>query len=232
MELNALANLAEIFGAIVVVGGLAFAVVQITQFRRQRQDVVALELARSLQSPEFARALRMVLSLPDGTGAADLRERGAAYEDAAMMVSMTLESVGIMVHRGTAPPEMVWELMGGVFLKAWAKLEGWAEDVRREYGCEKFDEWIEWLADHMRRHFEEAGAQPAYRKYKDQSPRNVWSNVWLELPRGQRRAERGEVQDHIDDGGGRARRSPTPTSGEVPGFSSHFHRAPWPRPRG
>jgi hypothetical protein len=90
-----------------------------------------------------------------------------------MVVSLTLESVGIMVHRRTAAPEMVWELIGGVSVTAWDKLKGWAEDLRREHGCEKFDEWMEWLADHMTRHFDEPGAEPAFRRYRDWSPRTV-----------------------------------------------------------
>ena len=56
-DLNTLANLAEILGAVVVVGGVAFAVIQIRQFRRQRLEVASIELVRSFQSPEFTRAL-------------------------------------------------------------------------------------------------------------------------------------------------------------------------------
>jgi hypothetical protein len=37
MELSTLANLAEIIGAAIVVGGVAFAFVQLAHFRRQRQ---------------------------------------------------------------------------------------------------------------------------------------------------------------------------------------------------
>ena len=45
MDLNTAANLAEIFGAIVVVGGLAFAMIQLAHFRAQRRHTAALGLA-------------------------------------------------------------------------------------------------------------------------------------------------------------------------------------------
>lgn len=54
MELNTLANLAEIVGAIIVIGGLWFAVVQLLHYRQQRRDLAAIELARAFQSPAFA----------------------------------------------------------------------------------------------------------------------------------------------------------------------------------
>ena len=74
-SLATLANLAEILGAIVVIGGVVFAVIQIRQFRRQRLEVAAIELVRSFQSPEFTRAFTLVLELPVGLSAAELRQR-------------------------------------------------------------------------------------------------------------------------------------------------------------
>ncbi|NIP81171.1 MAG: DUF4760 domain-containing protein [Gemmatimonadetes bacterium] len=170
MSLETLANLAEIFGVLVVIGGLLFAFVEIAQYRQQRRETAALELARSFQTPEFAHALRVVLSLPDGLGAAALRREGPEVEDAAMLVSLTLESVGIMVHRRIVPADMVWELMGGVVLTAWDKLEGWIRDVRVEQDRAKFDEWIEWLSTHLRRHFLDRGVEPAYVRYAAWAP--------------------------------------------------------------
>lgn len=170
MELNALANLAEIIGAVIVIGGLWFAVVQLLHYRQQRRDLAAIEVARSFQSPAFAQAFRLIMSLPDGICAKDLRERDPDYENAAIQVSLTLESVAIMVHRRVVDLDTVWELMGGVLLDIWDKLRCWVQDVRVEQGHEKFDEWIEWLADQMKRHKVETGAQPAYRLYKDWRP--------------------------------------------------------------
>jgi hypothetical protein len=170
MDLNTLANLAEIIGVMIVIGGFAFAVIQLLHFRRERQDRAAIELARSFQTPQFAHALRMILSLPSGIRADQLRSRGEAYEDAAMLVSLTLESVGIMVHRRIVSFDMVWELMGGAILSAWDRIRDWAFAVRRDQGQEKFDEWIQWLAAQMLRYREHTGSEPAHRQYDDWRP--------------------------------------------------------------
>lgn len=170
MDLSTLANLAEVIGVIIVIGGFAFAILQLHQYRQRRRDMAAIELARSFQNPEFAHALRLVLSLPDGITSDKLAEMDPQYENAAMLVSLTLESVGIIVHRRIASLEMVWELMGGVVLTAWEKIHVWAGEHRVAQEREKFDEWIEWLCDRMREHMIQS--EPAHLKYRDWQPRS------------------------------------------------------------
>jgi hypothetical protein len=131
--------------------------------------MAAIELARSFQSPEFGQALRLLLSLPPGLSGEELEEHGEAFLDAAMLVSLTVESVGILVHRGVVEFDMVWGLMGGLVLGAWERVEGWAIEVRQEHGREKFDEWFQWLADRMRE-CEAAGEAPAFRRFEDWRP--------------------------------------------------------------
>ena len=86
-----------------------------------------------------------------------------------MLVSLTVESVGIMVHRGVVEFDMVWGLMGGLVLGAWERVQGWAAEVRREQGREKFDEWFQWLADRMRE-CEKRGEAPAFQRFEDWRP--------------------------------------------------------------
>ena len=90
MDLNSAANVAEILGAIIVVGGFAFAIIQLAHFRAQRRDTAALELARSVQNPEFAHALRQILSIPPGLTADELRAKGSQVEEAAKLLRLTL----------------------------------------------------------------------------------------------------------------------------------------------
>jgi hypothetical protein len=93
MDLNTLANLAEIIGFFTILGGLWFALVQLLSIRGQRRDMAAIEIARAFQNPEFAHALLLVLSLPSGIRAEELRNRDERYEEAAMLVSLTLDLV-------------------------------------------------------------------------------------------------------------------------------------------
>jgi len=171
MDLSTLSNLAEIISGAIVLGGVGFAFGEFAQFRRQRRDRAAIELARSFETPEFAHALRVVLSLPDGVTRAQLATMDSQYEDAAMLVSLTFESVGIMVHRRITTIDMVWELMGGVVLQTWEKLHVWAGEIREDQGRPKFDEWIEWLCDQMRTY--QGSEEPAYLKYRDWKPRRL-----------------------------------------------------------
>ena len=170
MDLNNLANLAEIIGFFTILGGLWFALVQLLSIRGQRRDMAAIEIARAFQNPEFAHALLLVLSLPSGIRAEELRNKDERYEEAAMLVSLTLESVGIMVHQRMVPLNMVWELMGGVVLSVSDKLGVWIEDIRREQAREKFDEWIQWLATQLIKYEKDIGPEPAFRRYQDWKP--------------------------------------------------------------
>jgi hypothetical protein len=170
MDLNTLANLAEIIGVFTILGGLWFALVQLLSIRGQRRDMAAIELARAFQNPEFARALLLVLSLPSGIRAEELRKLDERYEEAAMLVSLTLESVGLMVHQRMVSLNMVWELMGGVILSISDKLDGWIEDIRREQARDKFDEWIQWLVTQLIKYEKDMGSEPAFLRYQDWQP--------------------------------------------------------------
>jgi hypothetical protein len=167
MDLQTLANISEVVGAAVVVGSVAFALLQLTQFRRHRFEMVAVEVVRSLQTPEFTHAIRLVLTLPDDASAEKVRE-DSKVEDAAMLVSLTLESVGLLVHRRMASLEMVWELMGGVCLATYRKTRVWAVQIRKEQGNEKFHEWLEWLCNQLNVHAH--GDLPAHVQYRDWQP--------------------------------------------------------------
>jgi hypothetical protein len=177
MSLDTLASLAEVLGAAVVIGSVGFAFVQLAHFRRQRYDMVTVELVRSLQTPELTQAIRLVYSLPDDASPEKVRE-DPKVEDAAMLISLTMESVGILVHRRMASLDLVWELMGGVCLECWYKTRKWAADVRREQDNEKFQEWFQWLCEQMTKNHARTD-QAAHLKYRDWRPvpRSRW--LWL-----------------------------------------------------
>lgn len=145
MTLGDAANVAELVGGIVIVGGLAFAIVQLAQLRRQRREMAAIELARSFSNPAFARALQHVLELRPGMTTDELQQLDDESRDAMMLLSLRFESVGIMVHRRIVDIDIVWELMGGVVMTAWERIRPWAMYQRDRSGRGKFDEWMEWL---------------------------------------------------------------------------------------
>ncbi len=73
-----------------------------------------LELVRSFQSPAFTSALRRVLSLPDGADAQKIREvLGPDGEDAVYLVSLTWESLGVLVFRREVTLDLIDDFFSG-----------------------------------------------------------------------------------------------------------------------
>jgi hypothetical protein len=109
MDLSTLANLINAFA---VTAGVIFAAVQIRYYRQQRRREAMLELVKSFQSPAFTSALRRVLSLPDGADAKKIHEvLGPDGEDAVYMVSLTWESLGLLVFRREVTLDLVGDFL-------------------------------------------------------------------------------------------------------------------------
>ena len=165
-DLTTLANLAEIFGAAVVVGGLGFGVVQLHHYRQQRRETAAIELLRSFHNPEFSRALRLVIDLPAGVRKKDLGKCSTDQENAIMVVMLTFESIGLMVFRNIVPLDMVDELLGGVCVECWGRLKNYIQDSRREKIRESLSEWFQWLAERLQENQARNGQRVAYEQHR------------------------------------------------------------------
>lgn len=166
-DLGTLANLAEILGAIVVIGGVGFAVIQIRQFRRQRLEAAAVELVRSFQSADFNRAHALLLALPKGASPAELRQRSSDAETQAMILSTTFESLGVLVYNRILPIEIVEQLLGGTVVSFWEKLQHWVNAVREEQGRRDTHEWFQWLAEQLQRRSALHAPAPAYEAHRE-----------------------------------------------------------------
>jgi hypothetical protein len=170
-NLTVLANLAEIFGTLTILGGGIFAIIQIREFRAQRRQAVSVELLRSFQGPDFGRAMNLIRELPDRVSAEEMRARGPEYEPAAILISTTFETVGLIAYREMASFDMVSELMGGIALVMWRKLETWQGTVRQENAQPSWGEWYQWLAEQLERQSAEKEARPAYERFRSWRPR-------------------------------------------------------------
>lgn len=169
-DLATLANIAEILGALTIVGGAVFAVVQIREFRAQRRQAVAVELIRSFHDPQLAHAVNLIRELPDGVLAEELRSKGPEYERAAVMVSTTYETIAFLVFKRMTPFSMVSELTGGLAVVMWRKLARWMDTVRQEQAQPSWAEWFQWLAEQLVRDSKQKEAHPAYEKFADWRP--------------------------------------------------------------
>src|SRR6266480_1840479 len=151
MDISTLANL---INAIAVTAGVIFAAAQIRQYRQRRQRDAMLELVRSFQSPAFTAALRRVLSLPDG-------------EDAVYLVSLTWESLGVLVFRREVTRDLVDDFFSGPLVISWQKLKVYSEEWRRTLNRETGNEWFHWLAERMLEREKTSPPIPAYEAHRN-----------------------------------------------------------------
>jgi hypothetical protein len=171
-NLTTLANMAEILGVIIVVGGLFFAMMQMRQTRQQRRELAAIELFRFYGNPKFTEAYQMVLNLPDDLSAEDIRTKQANLDAAAMLISSTMESIGVMTFQRIVPFVIVNNLIGSSVIILWRKLENWAVALRDELGDEAAFEWFQWLAERLE-DYQPRNPHPAYETHKDWMPAHL-----------------------------------------------------------
>ena len=177
MDLSTLANLINAFA---VTAALIFAGAQITYYRQRRRREAMLELVRSFQSPAFTSALRRVLSLPDGADGQKIREvLGPDGEDAVYLVSLTWESLGVLVFRREVTLEMVDDFFSGPILLSWQKLKVYSEEWCRTLKRETGNEWFHWLAERMMEREKLSPPVPAYIAHR------TWREPRRHLTRGE-----------------------------------------------
>jgi len=158
-----ISTLANLINAFAVTAGVIFAAAQIRYYRQRRRRESMLELVRSFQSPAFTSALRRVLSLPDGADAAKIRKvLGPDGEDAVYLVSLTWESLGVLVFRREVTLDLVDDFFSGPILVSWQKLRVYGEDWRRAQNRETGSEWFQWLAERMMERERLSPPVPAY----------------------------------------------------------------------
>ena len=171
MMLGMFADIAGIIGGLAVVSAVIFAAIQVRQFKQQRRDSAAIELMRILQAPRFVEAFLTLGHVPKGISARKLRDMGRDYEEAAMSMVNTYETVGLLVFRNTVSFQTVRDVSGGILVALWGKLHVWASEVRREQNSERFAEWFQWLVERIGEEEAKAPTEPAYKRFAAWRPR-------------------------------------------------------------
>ena len=155
--------MAEIFSAITIVIGAIFAGIQYTQYRKRERNRIAGDLCGRISEPEFARAIALLRRLPDGVDMQTMQSMDVEYEEAAQIVGMMFETMGLMVFKDVASFRLIQDLTGGLLLMMWRKLETWIRTTRIDQGNPRFGEWVQWLAERIAE--QEADMIPAYDAY-------------------------------------------------------------------
>ena len=146
LTLNQMAAIAEIIGACTILTGLLFGAYQIRAHRIQQRNAVATSLAKTFYSPEFAKAVLLLHKLPDGADAEMVIQGGPELEEAAVIVSTSFETMGLLVYKKIAPFDLVMDLAGGMSASMFRKLENWIIAKREIQNQPSWAEWFEWIA--------------------------------------------------------------------------------------
>jgi len=169
-DLQSVANIAEILGALLVITGVFFALAEIRHYRQQRQETAAMEIMRSFQSRDFTKALRLVMDYEQECRHCGEEAMPQELQDAAMLVSTTLESTGLMVYQRIVPFGLVQQLMGGTIQAGWRVLRPHTEWLRETLCRPSIHEWFQWLAERLGEFPEYQDEEGAYSKYQNWKP--------------------------------------------------------------
>jgi hypothetical protein len=155
-----------------VVTGVAFAIVQVRQYRRDRRRAAAVELLHSFQTPAFAEALNIVYNLPDGLSRQEIEVRLEGRFHVLYSLMTTWESLGILVHMGELDLDLVEDFFSGPILISWRKLKGHVEGERAATGRDTIEEWFQWLAERLQERESRGPVVPAHVEHRHWAPRH------------------------------------------------------------
>jgi superfamily I DNA/RNA helicase len=163
-----LSTLANLINAFAVTAGVIFAATQIRYYRQRRRRDAMVELVRSFQNPSFTSAFRRVLSLPDDATTEQIREKlGPDGEETVYLVTLTWESLGVMLFRGEVTIDLIDDFFSGPILISWRKLNVFVEEDRRALDRETVSEWFQWLAERMIEREKRTPAVPAHIAHRE-----------------------------------------------------------------
>jgi hypothetical protein len=167
MDLRTVVDVAQLAGTVTVIAGTVFGLMQLRQIKVQRQEAAAGELMRAFMGPEFAEAMAMVMSLPDGISGNDLRRASPSMEKSATLICTTFETIGVLVYEQITPFPLVMKLAGGILVVLWRKLQPWIDDIRIQQSNPSDSEWFQWLAEQCEKRM--TAKIPAYIEHRDWS---------------------------------------------------------------
>lgn len=167
MGLEAWFQLIETVAVVVAVG---FAIVQVQQYKRDKNREAALVLLNSFQTPEFAKALMLVYSMPEGLSKQEIEDRLGEDMHLVYALTTTWESLGVLIHRGEMSIELVDDFFSGPITISWHKLNSYFIEDREALGRETVGEWFQWLAERFEDRESNIAPVPAHVAHKDWKP--------------------------------------------------------------
>ena len=136
----------EVFTAIAVVIGIIFGLIELRQATRNRRDLAAVDIVRTVQTQEVRQAVRKIFDLPLDADPQLIRNDPELLA-AALAVDSACEMWGCMVFEGVVDHKLLDRMVGGWVRGTWARLRAWVESERVETQSVNVGEWWQWLYD-------------------------------------------------------------------------------------
>lgn len=160
MDISTLAN---VINAIAVTAGVIFAAVQIREFRRQQRRNSMYTVVQTFQNADFAKALHLIMELPDNLDHTEIRRRvGPEGEAVIYFVTTTWETIGVLVFQKEPTLDLVDDFFSGPIVLTWRKLEPYLQQVRKERKRDTLFEWYQWLAERLMKREKSGAPVPAH----------------------------------------------------------------------
>lgn len=164
-------QIVDVFTSLSIAAGLVFAGIQWRESRREARRDSQIQLLRSFESPEYVRALRIVLDLPDGLTRSEIETRvGLEGTDLVWYWLGVMESLGVLTFHRFVNITDVDEVHGGPIVVSFSRLGRYVTDVRDKTGRDSMHEWFQWLAEHVEQLEESEGRIPAHIRERDWRP--------------------------------------------------------------
>jgi hypothetical protein len=167
MDLATAANLAT---TLAVVIGVVFGIAELRRAVRDRHDQAAIEVVRSVDSPEIQRAVERILELPHDADP-DLLQRDPSVRDAALLVYWAGEMFGSIVYEGVVDLHTLDRMHGGWLRACWLRLRRWIEAERVDKHNVSAGEWWQWLYQRLEADPDPSKKLGAHVAYRDKSGR-------------------------------------------------------------
>jgi len=166
-NLEFFANWAEILGGATVIFGIVFGMLEYRRNKASERREAAAALARSFQTRELASAIRLVLEMPEPMDRRAYERLAADQKELIWLMFTSMESIGILVHRGNLPLELVDEFFSLPVQEGWRLLSPFVEELREQVNGPQAWEWYQWLQERLSARHREKPRRPAFQRHAD-----------------------------------------------------------------
>lgn len=170
MNLETMAQYAEVFGVLTIIGAVLFSWYQIHQLKKDRRSAAAFKLTEIYHSSTFAHGMHVVFNSPENLSAKEFEDHHQEDMKDIVTLMTTWESIGAMIYRNELDWELMYDYFAGAIVVTFQKTERVIEDWRNENNRPSYFEWMQWLAERVIDLEEGTPPVPAHILHKDWTP--------------------------------------------------------------